>query len=306
MTKIIGNNTYPVFDYWRRAGMERYSGRSVEDVGRDMSKIFKASPALSILVLFGLRLITRVPKGPHDLGIDEVQYGYGLADEFNKGFNWLIDHHPNLVQSNLSQVPIFGCWKDFFSPPLVYRGGNYKFDVIRLVLKNKRDPLLMKYLPTIYSTNKKRRNRAGELKIRRSTREAIAKVRIAKAICRYARLSIFDYRDWKRRGTAHAWQRAVARGDWSGVSIEQMGARALAAAITNERDGEGNFFVRHGLREDLERWAAEHADTRLAHRPDVLAKLKHAEPVDTRLPVGSSMADMYSWLSQPIFGLIKT
>ncbi|MEZ6141212.1 MAG: hypothetical protein R3B84_11640 [Zavarzinella sp.] len=136
-----------ILDYFTKAGT--YRDRPQTEVDADMARIFADDEAVALKMVLGLRLITRTP---HDVEeIEDAQTGFGRKDEFFKAVVWLNNNKPEILYRNLHLIPLFGCWKDLFSLPLITVLDRQK--VYQLVKANLDDQLLRKYLPQIRSKN---------------------------------------------------------------------------------------------------------------------------------------------------------
>lgn len=222
-------------DYWSKAGT--YAGRSTDDVAASMAAIFADDERIALGIVFGLRLITRRPDVEE---IDDVQTGQGRRDEFFKALCWLADHRPRLLDANLHLVPVFGCWKDFLSAPLIGRLDRDR--VYALVRDNLDDALLRKYLPQIRSTGCIR----SERDLQRSD--------WAKGLCRFLGIRPQEYRRLKAAGTAHRFQQQMGQGEWDQIAFNEVPGRAMLHLISRRGRNELTPFERHGQTERLREW----------------------------------------------------
>jgi hypothetical protein len=255
-----------ILDYWSKAGA--YQGRPQEAVNSDMARIFADDESVALAVVFALRLITRTPNVA---GIDEVQTGYGRKDEFFKALNWLCDHRPHLVTENLHLIPVFGCWKDFLQFPLIDRD-DLREAVYDLVRANLGDDLLRKYLPTIYSTGKKRRRKSKSV-VRCHTERAIKLRDWARGLCRHLGITFAEYRRLKREGAAHLWQQQMSAGAWDDINFNGIPGRAMLFHTSRKgKHDRKTVFERHGQVERLRRWVLEQPTVKFTGYPYELTR----------------------------------
>jgi len=232
-------------DYWSKCGT--YRGRTQDEVNADMQKIFYEDEIKALKVVFGLRLVTRKVKTPflapgqkEFLDTKDTQTGYGQRDEFFKAVRWLAINKSELLLKNLIMIPVVGSWKDFFSEDLLDAlSPIVVFELVRLYAK---DPLLRKYLPTMHSKGKKR----GDLAKKKSD--------WAKKFCSHVKISHKQYRELKKSGKAHTFQRQMSQGDWANISFNEIPGRAISH-LTNRKGKDGKMaFERHGQLDRFETW----------------------------------------------------
>lgn len=241
-----------VLEYWSKAGT--YQGRSQADVDASMEGIFADDPRLALQALFHLRLISRKPSGipdaPHHTGL-------GRKDEFIKAMSWLATHHRGLFLANLHLIPVFGCWKDLLTEPLLSRQ-DVRQEVYALAKNNLDDSLLRKYLPQIYSPGKQKRKTVTRKskgtkvtievsKERCSTPRAQALSEWGRGLCMYLGISRKEYRKLKSSGGAHAWQQQMSRGEWDAIDLNAVPGKALHSLTQRKgRKDKKTALERHG------------------------------------------------------------
>jgi hypothetical protein len=249
-------------DYWTKAGT--YTGREPAAVAADMERIFADDEKAALAVVFGLRLITRRPEVE---GIDDVQTGYGRRDEFYEAVSWLHDRRRALLEANLALLPVFGCWKDLVSEPLIDVLDRER--VYALVGDNLGDPLLRKYLPQVRS--------AGQVRTERDRK----RVSWAKGLCRFLGIGYPDYRRLKSEGAAHVWQRQMGRGQWGDIHFNGIPGKAMLRHVSQKgRDGQ-TVFERHGQVERLKEWVLQQPEVKFTGYPYELTRAAGARKKPT-------------------------
>src|SRR5262245_44943109 len=243
----------PLLDYWSKAGT--YRGREQSAVDADMARIFADDEKLALAVVFGVRLITRTPAVA---GIDEAQTGYGQRDEFAKALCWMHRERPANLYANLHLIPVFGCWRDLVSEPLLSALDREK--VYALVRDNLDDALLRKYLPQARSAGKGRSDRDK------------ARSAWAKGLCRFLGIKEQEYRKLKSAGTAHVFQRQMSANQWDLVRFDAIPGRAMTRLVSlTGRDGKC-AFERHGQVERLLAWVREQPLVKFTGHPHELVR----------------------------------
>lgn len=236
-----------ILDYWSKAGT--LQGRTQEQVNKDMGRIFADDEKVALAALFSLRLITRKPNVA---GIGEAQTGYGRRDEFFKGINWLAQNKPQLLAKNLHLIPVFGCWKDFLQQPLIDTLDRKQ--VYELFGDNLGDNLLRKYLPTIYSSGKKR-HRESKSVVRAHTDRAKGLVQWAKDFCHFMGIDYRAYRHLKRDGNAHDWQQQMSANEWDSIDFKGIPGKAMLHMTSRKgKKDKKTAFERHSQIERLRDW----------------------------------------------------
>ena len=254
-------------DYFSKVGTYVKRPQSVVDL--DMVKIFSDDPELAIKIVFGTRLITRKPNGlPQALdsepGVVELapeyenQTGFGRKDEFYKAVLWMLRNENTRLYKNLHLIPLFGCWKDFLSEPLL---SNIPVTwVYKLCKDNLDSQLLRKYLPQIRSKGNVRTPRDG---MRSSW---------AKGFAKYLGISEQDYRKLKSQGAAHVWQRQMGRGEWDKIHFNGIPGRAMKKHVTQTGRDKKTVFERHDQIERLGEWLLKQKMVKFTGYPYELTK----------------------------------
>jgi hypothetical protein len=242
-----------LLDYWAKAGT--YRGRDQSAVNADMKKIFADDERLALAVVFGVRLISRKPNVQ---GIDETQAGYGQRDEFAKALVWLQARRPEMLERNLHLIPVFGCWRDLMSEPLLSVLDREK--VFALVRDNRDDALLRKYLPTIRSGSKIRSDRDR------------ARSQWAKDLCRFLGITERDYRQLKAQGAAHVFQRQMSRNQWEQLNFNGIPGRAMMHLVSRNGKDKMTAVERHGQVERLLAWVREQPAVKFTGYPYELVR----------------------------------
>lgn len=241
-------------DYWSKSGL--YVNRDQSAVDADMSKIFADNKSVALMILFGLRLITRKTNHPD---IKEIQTGYGRRDEFYKSIIWLNKNYPELLYRNIHLIPVFGCWKDFLNEPLIDVFDRNK--VYELCGSNLDNQLLLKYLPKIRSK--------GEIRSERDKKRSDW----AKGFCTFLNIDHRDYRKMKSAGLAHIWQKQMGHRQWNDINFNGVPGKAMFLHITQKgRKDKQTVFERHGQVARLQEWAEAQKTVKFNGYPYELTK----------------------------------
>jgi Domain of unknown function (DUF2828) len=224
-------------DYWSKAGT--YTAREESAVAADMARIFADDEKAALAVVFGLRLISRAPNVE---GISEPQTGYGRKDEFYKALLWLKANRPALLAANLHLIPVFGCWKDFLTEPLL--SALDRAAVYALARDNLGDALLRKYLPQIRSAKNLRTDRDR------------ARVAWAKGFCAFLGIGFAEYRKLKAEGPAHLWQQQMGRKEFGAIDFARVPGKAMLLHTSQKGKDKQTVFERHDQVARLAEWAA--------------------------------------------------
>lgn len=240
-------------DYWAKAGT--YRGRDQADVDESMRRLFADDARLALAIVFGVRLVTRKPAQGE---IDETQTGYGQRDEFAKALCWMHRERPRALYDNLHLVPVFGCWRDLVSEPLL--GTLDRAKVHDLVAANLSDPLLLKYLPQPRSPGKARGDRDR------------ARAAWAKGLCRHLGIREKDYRKMKAAGPAHVFQRQMGRGEWGAIHFGGIPGRAMTRLVSLTGKDKKTALERHGQTERLLSWVREQPLVKFTGHPYELVR----------------------------------
>lgn len=225
-------------DYFSKAGT--YRGRDDKLVAADMEKIFKQDPLQALKLVFGVRLITRIPKGE-----EVVATGMGQRDETIRALIWLHNNMPEHLYANLHLVPLFGSWRDFFDPKVIQNLDNQKlFELIAqgLEVEGQTD-LIKKFLPQIRMGKKVRSERD---KIRSQFAE---KLRL------HLGLTPKAYRKLKASGAAHIWQKQMSNREWDKINPEGIPGKAMLIHTTRKGKDGKTVFERHNQENRILEWA---------------------------------------------------
>ncbi len=224
-------------DYFFKAGT--YVNRPQATVDGDMARVFSDDEQTALKILFGLRLVTRKPKAA-GVEIEETQTGYGRKDEFYKAVVWLHNNKPDFLYRNLHLIPVFGCWKDLVTEPLVDVLNRER--VYALVAQNLDDQLLRKYLPQIRSGRKVRSERDKK------------RSEWAKGLCAHLSINPKEYRKLKASGAAHIWQKQMQRKQWDDIHFNGIPGKAMLLHTSRKGKDKQTVFERHGQVERLKDW----------------------------------------------------
>lgn len=254
-------------DYFFKAGT--YVNRPQETVNVDMARIFADDEETALKILFGLRLITRKPKGD-GVEIEDTQTGYGRRDEFYKGILWLHNYKPDLLYRNLHLIPVFGCWKDLVQEPLIDVLNRER--VYTLVAENLDDQLLRKYLPQIRSKRQVRSERDRK------------RSEWAKGFCAHLGISPKEYRKLKSSGAAHIWQKQMQRGQWEDIHFNGIPGKAMLLHTSRKGKDKQTVFERHGQVERLKDWVVKQKSVKFNGYPyELLTAAKKGTSVVQRI-----------------------
>lgn len=230
-----GFNKYAkCLDYFSKCGT--YLNRPQKLVDADMISIFKDDENLALAMVFGLRLITRKPELVE--GINEIQTGFGRKDEFYKAVTWLAKNRPAILYDNLDLIPVFGCWKDFVTEPLIDildRDHVYELFAINLG-----DNLLRKYLPQISRKPRTERDKK--------------RIDWAKGFARFLAITDKEYRKLKSQGAAHVWQQQMSNNSWNEINFNEIPGKAMLWLSSRRGKDKKNVFERHNQVERLVKW----------------------------------------------------
>lgn len=249
-----------ILDYFSKAGT--YTERSQIDVDTSMGRIFSDDEATALKVVFGLRLITRKPKGVD--GIEESQTGYGRKDEFYKAVVWLHKNRPDMLYRNLRLIPVFGCWKDLMTEPLVDVLDRTK--VYELIKNNLDDALLRKYLPQIRSKKNVRTDRDGK------------RVAWAKGLCTYLGIDTRAYRKLKTTGAGHIWQKQMSAREWDKINFNGIPGKAMLLHTSRKGKDKQTVFERQGQVARLTEWVMGQKSVKFTGYPYELLKAAEKGP----------------------------
>jgi hypothetical protein len=249
-----------ILEYFAKAGT--YTGRSQADVNTSMGRIFADDEATALKVVFGLRLITRKPKGVS--GIEESQTGYGRKDEFYKAVVWLHTHKPEMLYRNLRLIPVFGCWKDLMQEPLVDVLDRNK--VYELIKENLDDSLMRKYLPQIRSKKHTRTERDGK------------RIAWAKGLCTFLGINTKEYRKLKTSGAAHIWQKQMSSKQWEAINFNGIPGKAMLLHTSRKGKDKQTVFERHGQVARLTEWVLGQKSVKFTGYPYELLKAAEKKP----------------------------
>lgn len=253
-------------NYFSKVGT--YQNRSQEIVNADMTRIFNDDLPTALKIIFGTRLITRIPSNQ---SFNNIQTGYGRRDEFFKAINWLHINNPELLYNNLHFIPVFGSFKDFLSNPLINtlnREQVYNIFWIALQDKNCGD-LVRKYLPQIRSTKKIRSERDR------------SRVEWAKGFCRRFGISFKQYRNIKNKGLAHIFQRQMGNNEWDKINFNGIPGKAIFKLISGKGRDNKNCFERHGQLDRLMKFVEKSKVIKFTGYPYELAKEARKPKINT-------------------------
>jgi hypothetical protein len=248
-------------DYFFKAGT--YVSRPQPTVDTDMGRIFSDDEEIALKIVFGTRLITRKPKGA-EVEIEDAQTGYGRKDEFYKAVVWLHNNKPDVLYANLHLIPVFGCWKDFVTEPLIDLLNRER--VYALFAENLDDHLARKYLPQIRSARKSRTDRDRK------------RSEWGKGFCAHMGMTGQEYRKLKSAGNAHIWQKQMQRGQWDQIHFNGIPGKAMLLHTSRKGKDQQTVFERHGLVERLKDWVLKQKNVKFNGYPYELLKAAQKNP----------------------------
>lgn len=247
-------------DYFAKAGT--YTDRPQTTVDTDMGRIFADDSETALKILFGLRLITRKPTVG---GIEDTQTGFGRKDEFYKAIRWLNENHKDVLYRNLHLIPVFGCWKDLVTEPLIDVLDREK--VYALFRDNMDDQLLRKYLPQI---NRSKKNVRSERDKKR--------VIWAKGFAKFLGINSKEYRKLKSQGAAHIWQKQMQAKDWDNIHFNGIPGKAMLLHTSRKGRDKQTVFERHGQVARLTEWVMNQKTVKFNGYPYELLKAAEKNP----------------------------
>ncbi len=226
-------------DYFAKCGT--YLHRSQDEVASSMSAIFADDEEVALRLLFGTRLITRKQNNE-----GEFQTGFGLRNEFARGFYWLCENRIDLAVRTMKHIHEFGCWRDFFNAPImnvVLTNPVIQAEFCRVVKDNWDSDLLKKYAPNAKSFNKCKTDRAKQRAL------------LVDRICRYMNIGRKEYRLWKSSGAAHTWQKQMSFNQWNSIDLHKIPGRAMTYLVNRTgKKSKLTPFERHGQATRLLNW----------------------------------------------------
>lgn len=255
-------------EYFAKCGT--YTGRDQSAVDADMQSIFADDSDTALKIVFGTRLITRTPEKVGRKNFKESQTGYGRRDEFYKAVTWLAKNKPELLYKNLHLIPIFGCWKDLVTTPLINVLDKHK--VYDLFAENIDSDLVKKYLPQIRSSKQARSERDK------------ARSNWAKGFCSHMKISYKEYRGLKTGGKAHVWQEQMRAKLWDKINFNGIPGKAMFRHIGQKgKDGQ-TVFERHNQVDRLMKWLKNQSVVKFTGYPYELAnKAKTATNLQSKI-----------------------
>lgn len=242
------------------------SPRTFDKISEDCEILWATNPLLSVVMIFYIRMITRVTTLFSGLSTRVPQKGAELKHEGIMRMIWLHFKAPETFWKNIVTFISVGSWKDIItmlSYDLVYNGWDgrkldwNKFgELILSGLENKNtSELLKKYLPSIKSNNKC------------ITLEAQADNLIGKWICSLlfgnkgeeSGTTYKKYRKLKSSGTAHEWQQLISQQKFDRIDFSKIHGRALSLLVR------GKFLDTTKLRDKYTAWISKPETTNVKY-----------------------------------------
>lgn len=242
------------------------SPRTFDEISKDCEILWATNPLLSVMMIFYIRMITRVTTLFSGLSTRVSQKGAELKHEGIMRMIWLHFKAPDTFWKNIVTFISVGSWKDIItmlSYDLVYNGWNgrkldwNKFgELILSGLENKNtSELLKKYLPSIKSNSNC------------ITLEAQADNLIGKWICSLlfgnkgeeSGTTYKKYRKLKSSGTAHEWQQLISQQKFDRIDFSKIHGRALSLLVR------GKFLDTTKLRDKYTAWISKPETTNVKY-----------------------------------------
>ena len=230
--------------------------RSLDSIFETMDYLWNHDPLHTLQLTVFLRLITR--KTVLFTGDKlSTQRGQGLRHEFLGRLLWLACKHRDTFEKNMQYFVVAGSWKDVFDLmryDLSYNGKehpmlNWEF-MMQFIYAGLRDNgqtnLVRKYLPQIYC--------ASQCNTLQKQCNAVIGRRIARKLFGNPKndkekITIYNaYRQVKRDGNAHDWQKKIAQQDYLNINWDTIAGRALQKLVNSK------FLENHGLEEIFSNW----------------------------------------------------
>lgn len=230
--------------------------RDLDDIFATMDKLWTHDPLRTLQMTVFLRLITR--KTVLFTGQKlSTQRGQGLKHEFIGRILWLAYMQPKTFENNLEYFIVAGSWKDMFDLmryDLMYNGKqhpmlnwSYMLAFIKAGLADESQTnLVKKYLPQIKC--------ASQCKTLQQQANSVIGRRIARTLFgnpKDEKEKAFIYREYRKiktSGTAHDWQKKIAKGDFLNINWDTVAGRALQRLVNSK------FLENHGLEEIFGQW----------------------------------------------------
>ena len=241
----------PILDDFGSLSIYR-APRDPKEAFATMATLYAYNSLLALKETCYLRMITRDTRYLED--IFKGSKGQGLRHEFNCRMIWLAKNHPDQWKENLLLFISIGSWQDLFDQmeldlSYVHNGRNHILDwkwiasfLANYLQDESQTNLIKKYLPTIknakscHTLHSQCTNYIGKY----LATSWFNNTEKDKAYAQYRRL--------KSSGTAHSWQQAISRQDYSHINFNAIAGRALNW-IANSK-----FLENHNLEEQYEQW----------------------------------------------------
>lgn len=251
--------------------------REINDIFATMEILYATDPLLAVKEMCYLRMVTRDTRYMQDLY--KSQRGQGLRHEFLGRCMWLAINHPETFKKNYLLFISIGSWQDFFDLlemdlSYVHNGRNHALDwkwmlgILAYKLQDEDETnLIKKYLPQIKNAK------------RCTTLHSQCTNYIAKQIATYLfgnedkAATYAQYRRLKASGTAHQWQQAISRKDFSKLNFGAIAGRALQKMVNSK------FLENHNLEKKYEEWIeAQPVAKFTGFAYELLSPLTHTQP----------------------------
>lgn len=212
-----------------------YRGRAFKDVFRDQSVLNGEDKFLGLAFMMYNRMVTRKVNvlGDEPTQTDKVQSGQGQRDESFKRFLWYAQNNPEVFYDNLWFIITVGSFRDMWDIMVMAKEEGIKLDRARMYAiyteLAQHSDLSKKFLPTLRPADKqitkrsKMRNMFG-----REYRDFLG-------------ITNSQYRRLKESGTAHEWQKLIARKEMKALNFGRIPGKALANMT------KGKFLQNQGL-----------------------------------------------------------
>ena len=219
-----------------------YRGRKLTEVFVDQSILAGEDATSAIRFLFYNRMVTRKVQvlSENTTATDKVQSGQGQRDESFKRFLYYAQNKPNVFYGNLWLMLTVGSFRDMWDLMVIAKQEGIKLDRQRMYgvyteLAQYSD-LSKKFLPTL-------RPVAQQITDRSKLRNVFAR-----EYRDFLGITNSQYRKLKESGTAHDWQKAIARKELKSINFGNIPGKALALLT------KGKFLANQKLEDSYLKW----------------------------------------------------
>ena len=219
-----------------------FRGRKLSEVFVDQSILAGEDATSAIRFLFYNRLVTRKVQvlSENTTATDKVQLGQGQRDESFKRFLYYAQNKPEVFYGNLWLMLTVGSFRDMWDLMVIAKQEGIMLDRQRMYdvytqLAQFSD-LSKKFLPTM-------RPLAQQITERSKFRNIFAR-----EYRDFLGITNSLYRKLKESGTAHDWQKAIARKELKSINFGNIPGKALALLT------KGKFLANQKLEDSYLKW----------------------------------------------------